>query len=99
MKITLLIFSLLLFGAWAYSGMLNANVESMDGQYLTLDNGSRWEIYAEDLYRAAKWEKGDAVKLIRSEGFYLYDWLILNRTLEDAVHGRCETDTNKGAGN
>ena len=92
MKKALLIFSLLLFGAWAYSGALNQTLVKLDDGYLYLDNGSRWEVYQEDLYRAKKWKQGDMIKLIRSEGFFLYDWLILNRTREDVVHGRCETD-------
>lgn len=70
MKKLYLLFALLLFAGWNYSGMLNAIVESIDGNYLTLDNGSTWEVYAEDMYRARKWAKGDMVKLIKSEGFY-----------------------------
>jgi hypothetical protein len=78
--------------AWKYSGDRVLTLDTVDHGSLTMTNGSEWQVYELDYYRAVKWERGDRVKIIESKGFYAYEWLGLNLDKEDVVHLHCIED-------
>lgn len=78
--------------AWRYSGNRELTLDTIDHGTLIMTNGSEWQVYELDYYRAAKWERGDHVKIIESKGFYAFEWLGLNLDKEDAVHLHCIED-------
>jgi hypothetical protein len=78
--------------AWKYSGSRELILDAVNHGSLIMTNGSEWQVYELDYYRAVKWERGDRVKIIESKGFYAYEWLGLNLDREDAVHLHCIGD-------
>ena len=87
-----LIFCLLLFAGWRYSGAKEVEIQDYRDGILYMTNNSEWLVYEQDQYRAEKWEKEDKVKLIYSKGFYFFDFLALNVTRADCVHVRAIND-------
>ena len=59
-----------------------------DGRYLTLDDGSRWEIHPRDRFRTVEWEPdcGISVRTTRSEDGFGYE--IVNTTSDDGAMAR-----------
>jgi hypothetical protein len=83
---------LIILVAWKYSGTRELTLDTVDHGTLTMTNGSEWQVYELDYYRAVKWQRGDHVKIIESKGFFAYEWLGLNRDKEDVVHLHCIGD-------
>ena len=58
---------------------------SDNGRYVTLEDGSRWEIHPRDRFRTIDWEPdaGVAVRTTRAEDGYAYE--IVNTTDDDGA--------------
>lgn len=61
---------------------------SDDGRYVTLEDGSRWEIHPRDRFRTIEWEPdaGVAVRTTRAEDGYGYE--IVNTSDDDGALAR-----------
>jgi len=59
-----------------------------DGRYLTLEDGSRWEIHPRDRFRTVDWEPdaGISVRTTRADDGYGYE--IVNTTEDDGALAR-----------
>lgn len=92
LTIPILIIVILLFAAWKYSGNHELEFTQMDGNEMTLSNGSRWLVFGDDCGRVATWERGDMVKLIEEPNVFPYNWLMLNIDKQDVAWVRCVED-------
>jgi hypothetical protein len=61
---------------------------SQDGRYVTLEDGSRWEIHPRDRFRTIDWEADASisVRTTRAEDGYAYE--IVNTSDDDGVMAR-----------
>jgi hypothetical protein len=61
---------------------------SADGRYLTLEDGSRWEVGAADRFQTADWEADAAMTVSASHGENGFDYHLLNTTADESVAAR-----------
>ncbi len=61
---------------------------SPDGRYLTLEDGSRWEIGVADRFQTADWEVDAAMTVSASHGENGSDCHLLNTTADESVAAR-----------
>ncbi len=74
------------YGAFGSGHRLRA--VSQDGRYVTLEDGSRWEIHPRDRFRTIDWEPdvSISVRTTRAEDGYAYE--IVNTNDDDGVMAR-----------
>lgn len=61
---------------------------SAEGRYLTLEDGSRWEVGAADRFQTAEWQTDAAMTVSAAHGENGFDYHLLNTTADESVAAR-----------
>jgi hypothetical protein len=61
---------------------------SAEGRYLTLEDGSRWEIGVSDRFQTAEWQTDAAMTVSSSRGENGFDYHLLNTAVDESVAAR-----------
>ncbi len=61
---------------------------SAEGQYLTLEDGSRWEVGAADRFQTVEWQTDAIMTVSASHGENGFDYHLLNTTADESVAAR-----------
>ncbi|HEV3141403.1 MAG TPA: hypothetical protein VGY57_12840 [Vicinamibacterales bacterium] len=58
------------------------------GRYVTLEDGSRWEIHPRDRFRTVEWEPNESISVRTTRGEDGYAYEIVNTTDDDGALAR-----------
>jgi hypothetical protein len=58
------------------------------GQFVTLEDGSRWEIDPRDRYRTVDWQADEGITVRRAQGEEGYDYELDNTDRDDGAYAR-----------
>ena len=59
-----------------------------NGRFLTLEDGSRWEIHPRDRFRTAEWEPDSSISVRTTRPDDGYSYEIVNTSVDDSAPGR-----------